>query len=128
MVNEERIKLMTKMAVYEAGEGKKDKVITGYFRSDYISLQILKSIVSATVSFVILFALYIFYDFEIFMKDIYKMDMFQFTRWVLILYLAFTGIFVLITYVVYAIRYNKAKGKIKKFFGNLKRMSVFYYH
>lgn len=128
MVNEERIKLMTKMAVYEAGEGKQDKAITGYFRSDYISLQILKSIVSATVSFVILFALYIFYDFEIFMKDIYKMDMFQFTRLVLILYLVFTGIFVLITYVVYAIRYNKAKGKIKKFFGNLKRMSVFYYH
>ncbi|MCQ2548828.1 MAG: hypothetical protein MJ134_02190 [Lachnospiraceae bacterium] len=128
MVNEERIKLMTKMAVYEAGEGKKDKAITGYFRSDYISLQILKSIVSATVSFVILFALYIFYDFEIFMKDIYKMDMFQFTRLVLILYLVFTGVFVLITYVVYAIRYNKAKGKIKKFFGNLKRMSVFYYH
>lgn len=128
MVNEERIKLMTKMAVYEIGEGKQDKVITSYFRSDYISLQILKSIVAATISFGILFSLYIFYDFEIFMKDIYKMDMFQFTRLVLILYLVFTGIFVLITYVVYAIRYNKAKGKIKKFFGNLKRMSVFYYH
>ena len=80
MLNEERIKLMTKMACYEANEGKKNVAIGNYFRGDYIGLQVIKSILSATIAFVILFAMFIFYDFEIFMTDIYKMDLFQFSK------------------------------------------------
>ena len=37
MLNEERIKLMTKMACYEANEGKKNVAIGNYFRGDYIA-------------------------------------------------------------------------------------------
>ena len=35
MLNEERVVLMTKMASYEANEGKKSLAIGSYFRSDY---------------------------------------------------------------------------------------------
>ena len=55
MLNEERIKLMTKMAAYEADEGKKNVAIGNYFRGDYIGLQVIKSIISATIAFVIVF-------------------------------------------------------------------------
>ena len=55
MLNEERIKLMTKMAAYEADEGKKNVTIGNYFRGDYIGLQVIKSIISATIAFVIVF-------------------------------------------------------------------------
>lgn len=72
MLNEERIKLMTKMAAYEADEGKKNVAIGNYFRGDYIGLQVIKSIISATIAFVIVFGLFVFYDFEVFMSDIYK--------------------------------------------------------
>ena len=33
MINEEKVKLMTKMASYEAGEGKKYLAVCKYFRS-----------------------------------------------------------------------------------------------
>ena len=75
MLNEERVILMTKLASYEANDGKKNIAIGNYFRSDYIGWQVLKSIISATIAFVVVFAMYIFYDFEIFMMDIYKMDL-----------------------------------------------------
>ena len=75
MLNEERIKLMTKMAAYEADEGKKNVAIGNYFRGDYIGLQVIKSIISATIAFVIVFGLFVFYDFEVFMNEIYKKDM-----------------------------------------------------
>ena len=65
MLNEERIKLMTKMAAYEADEGKKNVAIGNYFRGDYIGLQVIKSIISATIAFVIVFGLFVFYDFEV---------------------------------------------------------------
>ena len=51
MLNEERIRLMTRMAAYEEHEGKKDIAISGYFRGDYISFQLLKSAIYATVGF-----------------------------------------------------------------------------
>ena len=75
MLNEERIKLMTKMACYEQNEGRKNVSIGGYFRGDYIALQVIKSLMSATIAFCILFGLFIMYDFEVFMGDLYKMDL-----------------------------------------------------
>ena len=69
MLNEERIKLMTKMASYEANEGKRNVSIGSYFRGDYISLQVIKSIINATIAFAICFALFVFYDFEVFVHD-----------------------------------------------------------
>ena len=53
MLNEDRIKLMTRMASYEENEGKRSMAIGKYFRSDYLSLQTIKSIISATLTFAI---------------------------------------------------------------------------
>lgn len=75
MLNEEKIILMTQMASYEENEGKKNMAIGRYFRSDYIAIQVLKSILCATIAYAVCFALYVFYDFETFMQDIYKMDL-----------------------------------------------------
>ena len=49
MLNEERVILMTKLASYEANDGKRNVAIGSYFRSDYIGWQVLKSIISATI-------------------------------------------------------------------------------
>lgn len=109
MLNEERIKLMTKMAAYEEHEEKKNLAIGSYFRSDYISLQVIKSIISATLAFVIGFGVFIFYDFEVFMQDIYKVDLLELGKDLLTSYLIFMGIYAVIAYIVYTYRYNNAK-------------------
>ncbi len=75
MLNEERIILMTKLASYESGEGKRNAVTHNYFRSDYVGMQVVKSVISATIAFFMFFGLYILYDFENFMLDIYIMDL-----------------------------------------------------
>lgn len=126
MLNEERIKLMTKMACYEENEGKKNVAIGNYFRGDYIALQVIKSIVSATVAFVIIFAMFIFYDFEVFMADIYKMDLLQFGKTVIIAYLIFTAAYAFISYGVYTYRYTKARRSLKIYYNNLKKLSYLY--
>ena len=57
MLNEEKIILMTQMASYEENEGKKNMAIGRYFRSDYIAIQVLKSILCATIAYAVCFAL-----------------------------------------------------------------------
>ena len=126
MVNEERIKLMTRMAAYEKEEHKKNKIIVGFFKSDYISIQLLKSTIASTIAFGIIFALYVLYDFEVFMKEIYQMDIFGFAKSVVIIYLIFTGIILVITYVVSLYQYNRALQSTKLFYKNLKNLSQIY--
>lgn len=126
MLNEERIKLMTKLASYEANEGKRNVSIGNYFRGDYISLQVIKSIISATIAFLIVFALFVFYDFEIFMSDIYKMDLLEFGKTVLFSYLGFTAVYAMISYLVYAYRYTKARKSLKMYYNNLKKLAYLY--
>ena len=45
MINEQRTILMTRLASYEKGEGRKNVKIGNYFRSDYIAIQILKAVI-----------------------------------------------------------------------------------
>ena len=123
MVNEERIKLMTRMAAYEKEEHKKNQKIVSFFKSDYISMQILKSVVYTTIAFAIMFGLYVLYDFEIFMKEIYQMDIFEFAKSVIIVYGIFLGIILVITYAVSLYQYKRALQSTKLYYANLKKLS-----
>ncbi len=126
MIKEEKVILMTKLASYEEGKGKKDLSVLNYFRSDYIGFQILKSVIAATLSFLAVFAVYVFYNFETLMQDVYKMDLLSFGKTVVILYLCTVGAYGVISYVVYASRYNKAKKNLRTYYANLKKLAGMY--
>lgn len=126
MLNEERIILMTKMASYETNEGRKNVAIGSYFRGDYIGWHVLKSIISATIAFVVVFGMYIYYDFEVFMMDIYKMDLVEFAKHILSVYLWTVGIYAVISYVVYTVRYIRAVRSLKLYYMNLRKLAGMY--
>ena len=126
MISEQRVKLMTRLAAYEQKEGQQNEEIGSYFRDDYISFQLLKSIIYATVAFLLIVGLFVLYDSELFMSDIYKIDILEYAKKLLIYYLGFTGVYVLISYIVYAIRYRKAKKRLRVYFNNLKRLQILY--
>ena len=126
MINEEKVILMTQMASYEEHEGKRNLKIGKYFRSDYIALQVLKSVFYGTIAFGLIFALYIFYDFENFMQDIYKMDLISFARNVLIYYGIAVVIYGTVSYFVCAHRYAKARKSLRTYYQNLKKLNSLY--
>lgn len=127
MLNEERIILMTQLAAYEVNEGKRNVKIGNYFRSDYIAVQVLKSVVSASIAFALVFALYIFYDFENFMQDLYKMDLIAFARDVLIRYGISVVIYGVLTYIVCTYRYSRVRRSLKRYYHNLKKLNSMYH-
>ncbi len=126
MLNEERIKLMTRMASYEENEGRRSMAVGNYFRSDYVSLQLIKSIVSATLTFGIVVGVLVFYDFETVMKEIYQVDLLELGRKILLAYVIFTGIYTFIAYLVYSYRYNRARKSLKKYYAHLHELSELY--
>jgi hypothetical protein len=70
--------------------------------------------------------MFIFYDFEVFMEDIYKMDLLKFGKSVIIAYLIFTVVYAIISYGVYTYRYSRARRSLKIYYNNLKKLAYLY--
>ena len=54
MLNNQKIKKMHKLALYESGEGKRHLAISNYYRSDYIGLALIKNFFLTTIAYGIL--------------------------------------------------------------------------
>ena len=48
LLNENKIKMMTKMAIYEKNEGKSMLKTAKYFKGDYIAFGVLKTVIATT--------------------------------------------------------------------------------
>ncbi|MDR2889042.1 MAG: hypothetical protein LBV33_04285 [Lachnospiraceae bacterium] len=126
MINEEKLILMTRLASYEKGSGKKNVAIGKYFRGDYIGFQVLKSVISITIAFFIIVGIYAFYNFETLVLDIYEMDLIATGKELLKYYLIILGVYGVLSYFIYSYRYQKAKKSLKNYYQNLRKLSQMY--
>lgn len=124
MVDRDKVILMTKLASYENNEGKKNLNMGSYFRGDYIGWQVLKTIICATIAFVLIWVMAIVYDFEMFMTEFYKIDLLEYGKELLIQYGCFVGAFGIIAYIVYSYRHRKAIKSLRLYYHNLKKLEM----
>lgn len=122
MVNRERTRWMTKLALYENGQGRKELKITKYLPGDYVTGHLLWSFVCGTIAFVIVLALGALYNIEDFMLDIFSMDILRFARNILLSYIAFISIYLCICYTCISYRYGKYKRRVNKYLRDVKEL------
>jgi hypothetical protein len=60
MIDPKKVRLMTKLAVYEEGPGKKDLKINCYSKRTYVNIKQLESIIAVTVAYLLGLGLYCF--------------------------------------------------------------------
>ena len=87
MIDQEKVLRMTKMASYEEHGGKKDMAVAGYFRNDYIGMQMILSFVVVTLAFLAAFGAWLCFNFVEVMENIYSMDLVATGQKILLLYL-----------------------------------------
>jgi len=126
MLDRDRIILMTKLASYEAGEGKKNLAVTKYFRGDYISLHILKAVFSGTIVYAIVVGVMFLYNTDFFVNDIYQLDLVQLGKKYALSYILSVGTYTLAMYVYASYRYNRARQSLKTYYSNLKKLEKYY--
>ncbi|MBR3510021.1 MAG: hypothetical protein IKO03_14775 [Lachnospiraceae bacterium] len=126
MINEKKVILMTKLASYEEKQGQKIRKVHSYYRGDYVVVQIFKSFLAVTVAFAIVFGLYVLYDFDVFMQDIYKIDLLSFAKNVLTYYLVALGAYALITLVISTIKYYQVRRSLNIYYKNLNKLTIYY--
>jgi len=126
MLNNHKIRLMTKLSIYEKKDGKEDIRLGRYYRVDYVRYQLLKTIVAVTFGYLILVLMAILYNMEYLIAEAVRLDYAAIGRTLLgiylVLVLAFSGIAVL----GYTIKYNRSRKKLAKYYRMLKRLRTIY--
>lgn len=126
MLNEEKIRLMTKAASYESGEGKKALAMNRYFRGDYISLNLIWAWISFTIAFFLCAGLWGFYKMDHLMENLYRMDLAAFGKGIILLYIGLLGVFLVIHYAVYHRRYQQNRKSLAVYHRILRQISHIY--
>ena len=126
MLNEEKIKIMNKLAMYEQGEGKKYLPVSRYYRSDYIGLALIKNFFLVTIGYCLVLAGIAAYFGEYLVDNIHKMDLVAVGRNAVIGYVVVLVVFSVATYIQYSVRYHKAKKSVKEYYQELTQLNKIY--
>lgn len=127
MLNEEKVKSMTKAAAYENGPEKKNIKISSYYRGDYLGLQMVKSAVAYTVSFCILAAMWSMGRVEELMLMLSRAEYLQsILKIVIVLFVAGLVLYEIAVYTYYSSQYQQARKSVGGFHAHLKHIYKFY--
>ena len=126
MLNEEKIKIMHKLAMYEQGEGKKYLPVSRYYRSDYIGLALIKNFFLVTIGYCLILAGIAAYFGEYLVDNIHKMDLVAVGRNAVIGYVVVLVVFSVATYIQYSVKYHKAKKSVKEYYQELTQLNKIY--
>ena len=88
--------------------------------------EIIKSIIYGTIAFGLILGVYLVYEFETFMANLYEIDWLAFGKMLLTRYLIGIGVYSLITYIVYVVRYSRARRNLQIYYNNLRRLKAMY--
>ena len=116
LLNENKIKMMTKMAIYEKNEGKSMLKTAKYFKGDYIAFGVLKTVIATTFAGVILLAMYFLCNAEGMIRD----------KKFALYYVLMLIVFCVIAGFVYYFRYENTRKGIKRYFSRLNKLERFY--
>ena len=126
MLNLEKIRTMNKLAIYEKTEGRKYIPVSKYYRSDYIGLALIKNFFLVTIGYVLIIAAVGVYFSDYLMENIHKMDLVQTGTRILTGYVAALVVFSVLTYILYSVRYHKAKKSVRGYYQELTKLEKMY--
>ena len=69
MVDNEKVRIMTRIAIFEKNEEHEGLVLSKYFREDYVKFNMLKTLVTSTICFWLFVAVSLLVDFEKYPKS-----------------------------------------------------------
>lgn len=127
MLNEEKVKNMTRAAVYEAGPEKKNIEIGSYYRTDYLGLQMLKSGIAYTLAFGILFGLWAMGRMsEVMLLFSRAESMKGMIKVLIFLFVSGLVFYECVVYAYYSNRYDRSRKSLKKYHTYIKQIHNYY--
>ena len=126
MLNNRKIRIMTKLATYEEKEGKEDIKLSKYYKTDYVRLNILKTIMSATFGYLLLLIMLAVYKSEYLIENAVNLDYKSLFTTILGYYLVILTVMIVGTLIGYSIKYDRSRKQLSQYFRMLKKLRIIY--
>lgn len=126
MLNEEKVKIMTKLAIYEKNEGKDAIKNNKYYKSDYVSIMLINTIITITFAYILGLVIVAIYKMDYFLENLVKINLMNLGMKVLAIYLIILIIYIVIAYIIYSMKYLKIMELNKKYSEDLKELYLVY--
>lgn len=126
MINEDKVKELFYVARYDSEEDRFQKQMSSYYGWDFIWKEVLKSFFTGTLAFIGLTVLAVFTNASQLLADINKIDFQSVGVMLGLIYIAFMLAYIMITIIVYAVRYKTGRKKARQYMEHLKRVGKMY--
>ena len=126
MVNRDRVRTMTRLAIYEEGQGIQDDKMNGYFKNDYIVSHLVRSFVSGTIAFLLIVVMYCCYYYDTLLIRVFENRISGIVTTAVTLYAAFMIFFLAVTFFVYRWRFNATRGRLNRYRRRLEHLKESY--
>lgn len=126
MIDQERVREMTKLAAYEEHEGKKYRPAMRFFRSDFVVRQLLKGFVSATIVFGIGLVMWGVCNLEDLMQHLNTKDLIPLATSILVKYIFFLIVYLAAVDIYANVFYAAGRRHTKRYYRRLKRLGRYY--
>ncbi|MGN1166052.1 MAG: hypothetical protein ACI4S2_06495 [Lachnospiraceae bacterium] len=126
MLDERKVRLMTKLALYEQTQGKEDFKISEYYRKDYAGMHVFTSILWVTVGYVCVAILVVLAGLEALMDSMSNSLMIMLMLIFIVGYVGTVVIFGIISSHIYNQKHKEARMRVKKYNHDLTRLLRWY--
>ena len=126
MIRANKVKTMTRAAMFEKKEARGALAVNRFFRGDYVIYGMIKSAISITIAFALAVGMWVIYHAEELMTEKSVADLFALGKQGVILYIVTLIVFLLISLVVFCVRYQRAQKRLKGYRSNLRRLAKSY--
>lgn len=117
---------MTHMAQYAEREGVRDAEMNRYFRSDYLSFQMVKSVICSTFLYLLIAWLFVLLRFDTFWQDLFGGGFGGGGILLLVGWLILTVVYAGVSYAVYALKYKQMRRRIRAYCDSLNKLEELY--
>jgi type III secretory pathway component EscU len=114
------------MAVFDAHREKECRQMGNYYMWDYVGKECIKSVFSGTLAFVLLAAFVAFGSLSQLTAFLNSADLIQLGGSVLLLYVVFMAVYLLVTVLVYCVRYVYRRKELRGYVNHLRKVRKMY--
>ena len=126
MLNNKKIRIMTKLALYEQNEGKEDIKLGKYYKTDYVRLQVLKTAVCVTIGYLLILLMVGMYKAEYIISKLVTFNFVRIGQYLLGFYIMIMAVFITGSIIGYSLKYDNSRKSLSKYYKSLKKLSSFY--
>ena len=126
MINSQRVRRLYQISRFDHMEDKHFRQAGRFYRKDYITKEMLQSVIAGTVAFFLLCTLAMLSRANSLLEQLNSVDLVEAGVVFGLVYIAFMAIYLLVTYLVSYVRYRTERGRLKQYYIHLKRLAKEY--